>query len=126
MIRCAAGLATIACIEEDRLLENAREVGAYALERMQRMCAAHALIGDVRGLGLLLGIELVWDRLTREGAGDGAERVMYGALRRGLDFRLTMGNILMLTPPLTISKADMDHALDIVEECLAEIEIPNP
>jgi 4-aminobutyrate aminotransferase len=82
----------------------------------------HPLIGDVRGLGLFLGIELVRDRSTRERAGDEAEAVMYSALSKGLSFKLTMGNILTLTPALIISKEEMDRALDIIDECIAEIE----
>lgn len=123
-VACAARLATIACIEEDRMLENAREVGSYALERMRRMRNAHQLIGDVRGLGLLLGIELVRDRTTRERASDEAEQVMYAAMRKGLNFKVTMGNILTLTPPLTSTRGEMDHALDIVEECLVQVSAP--
>lgn len=82
----------------------------------------HPLIGDVRGLGLLMGIELVKDRVSRERAVDEAEEVMYAALSRGLSFKLTMGNILTLTPALTITAEEMDRALDIIEECLEEIE----
>ncbi len=82
----------------------------------------HPLIGDVRGLGLFLGIELVKDRGTGERAVDEAEAVMYAALSRGLSFKLTMGNILTLTPALTITRNEMDQALDIIEACLTEIE----
>ena len=83
------------------------------------MMDTHEIIGEVRGLGLLMGVELVKNRETREPARDEAERVMYDALSRGLSFKVTMGNILTLTPPLTITKAEMDRALDILEECLA-------
>jgi 4-aminobutyrate aminotransferase len=82
----------------------------------------HGLIGDVRGLGLFLGIELVKDRQTRKRAGDEAEAVMYAALSKGLSFKLTMGNILTLTPALTISKNEMNTALDIIEESITEVE----
>ena len=82
----------------------------------------HPLIGDVRGLGLFLGIELVKSRETRERASDEAESVMYAALTKGLSFKLTMGNILTLTPPLTVTRKEMDHALDIIEACIAEVE----
>ncbi len=121
-VACAAGLATIETIEEEGLLEHARSMGEYALIRMNAMKADHPLIGSVRGLGLLMGMELVKSRETMERATDEAERVMYGALSKGLSFKLTMGNILTLTPPLTISKNEMDRALDILDECLSEIE----
>ncbi len=83
----------------------------------------HPLIGDVRGLGLFLGIELVKDRQTRERASDEAEAIMYAALSRGLSFKITMGNILTLTPPLIITREEMDQALNILEESITEIEI---
>jgi 4-aminobutyrate aminotransferase len=86
------------------------------------MMADHPLIGDVRGIGLFLGMELVRDRSTRERAVDEAEAVMYAALSRGLSFKLTMGNILTLTPALIINQEEMDRALDIIDACLSEIE----
>ena len=109
-------------MEENRLAWKARELGACALERMRNMQERHPLIGDVRGLGLFLGIELVRDRETGERATDEAEAVMYGALTRGLSFKLTMGNILTLTPALTITRTEMDQALDIIEACLDDVE----
>jgi 4-aminobutyrate aminotransferase len=121
-VACAAALAAIEHIESHKLAEHARQLGQYALIRLREMKEKHPLIGDVRGLGLFLGIELVRDRSTRERAGDEAEAVMYSALSKGLSFKLTMGNILTLTPALIISKEEMDRALDIIDECIAEIE----
>jgi len=121
-VGCAAALATIDYIEKNDLAKHARELGAYALNRMQQMMADHPLIGDVRGIGLFLGMELVRDRSTRERAVDEAEAVMYAALSRGLSFKLTMGNILTLTPALIITREEMERALDIIDACLSEIE----
>jgi 4-aminobutyrate aminotransferase len=120
-VACAAALATLNYIEEKDLLKNARKVGAYALERLQAMQAKHEIIGDVRGLGLLLGMELVKDRVTKERATDEAEQVMYCALSKGLSFKLTMGNIITLSPPLTITEVEMGQALDILADCLAQV-----
>ncbi|MDO9229829.1 MAG: aspartate aminotransferase family protein [Syntrophales bacterium] len=122
-VACAAALATIRYIEENRLAEHARKLGQHALGRMREMMERHPLIGDVRGLGLFLGIELVKDRTTGERAAEEAEAVMYAALSRGLSFKLTMGNILTLTPALTITREEMDRALDIIEACLGEVEV---
>ena len=124
-VACAAALATIEYIETHNLAAHARELGQYALARMNIMMESHPMIGDVRGLGLFLGIELVKDRATRERAYDEAETVMYAALSKGLSFKLTMGNIITLTPALTIKKEEMDKALDILEECLTEVEKPS-
>ncbi len=121
-VLCAAALATIRTIQDEGLLENARVQGAYALSRMRGMMADHPLIGDVRGLGLMMGMELVTDRVTRARAVDEAEQVMYAALRRGLSFKLTMGNTIGLQPPLTITRAEMDQALEILEAALSEVE----
>jgi 4-aminobutyrate aminotransferase len=121
-VLCAAALATIGYIETHGLVEHARTLGRDALERLKDMQTRHPLIGDVRGLGLFLGIELVKDRGTRERAVDEAEAVMYAALSRGLSFKTTMGNILTLTPPLTITAAEMDRALAILEESIGEVE----
>jgi 4-aminobutyrate aminotransferase len=121
-VGCAAALATIEYIEHHNLVEHARDLGKYSLDRLQEMKGRHPMIGDVRGLGLFLGIELVKNRDTRERASDEAEAVMYAALSKGLSFKTTMGNILTLTPALTITKAEMDKALDIIEESIAEVE----
>ena len=121
-VACAAALATIECLEEENLLANAERMGHYAMNRLCDMMQQHKLIGAVRGLGLLMGIELVKDRQTKEPATEEAERVMYGTLSRGLSFKVTMGNIITLTPPLTITEQEMDKALNILDECLKEIE----
>ena len=121
-VACAAGLATLQVIEEENLVERARALGNSALERMREMARRHLLIGDVRGLGLLMGIELVRDRNTLKRASEEAEQVMYASLRRGLNFKVTMGNILTLTPALIISQAELNQALDILDDCIGEVE----
>jgi 4-aminobutyrate aminotransferase len=121
-VGCAAALATIDYIERHNLVQHARDLGRHSLERLQAMKDRHSLIGDVRGLGLFLGIELVKDRQTRERASDEAEAVMYAALSKGVSFKLTMGNIITLTPALIITKEEMDQALDIIEGCIAGVE----
>jgi 4-aminobutyrate aminotransferase len=121
-VSCAAALAAIDYIENHKLVDHARQLGQSSLKRLNAMKQQHELIGDVRGLGLFLGIELVKDRQTRNRAEDEAEAVMYAALSRGVSFKLTMGNILTLTPALTITKKEMDTALDIIEESIAEVE----
>ena len=121
-VACAAALAAINYIEKHNLVDHARRLGEYSLKRLEEMKQRHRLIGDVRGLGLFLGNELVEDRQTRERALDKAEAVMYAALSKGLSFKLAMGNILTLTPALTITQEDMDTALDIIGECIAGVE----
>ncbi|MFQ5408373.1 MAG: aspartate aminotransferase family protein [Anaerolineales bacterium] len=121
-VACAAALATLEYIERHDLAGRARQLGEHALARLRTMQAQHALIGDVRGLGLLLGVELVRDRATRERAAEEAEAILYMALDRGLNFKLTMGNVITLTPPLTITTEELDRALDIIDECLTAFD----
>jgi 4-aminobutyrate aminotransferase len=121
-VGCAAALAAINYIERHHLVAHARNLGKHSLKRLQEMKERHPLIGDVRGLGLFLGLELVKDRQTRARAADEAEAIMYAALARGLSFKLTMGNIIALTPALTITREEMDQALDIIEDCITEVE----
>jgi 4-aminobutyrate aminotransferase len=117
-----AGLTTIQIIEDEQLVESAAHIGAVGLERLREMMAQHPLIGDVRGLGCLLGAELVEDRATRAPARDAADAVLYKALTRGLNFKVTMGNVLTLTPPLIITEAQMLQALEILEQSIGEVE----
>jgi len=121
-VACAAASATIECLEEENLLANAEKMGNYAMNRLRDMMQCHKIIGAVRGLGLLMGVELVKDRQTKIPAAEEAEHVMYGALSRGLNFKVTMGNIITLTPPLTITELEMDRASDILEKCIVEVE----
>jgi len=121
-LACAAGLATLQIVEGEKLAERSRSLGAHALERMRAMARRHPLIGEVRGLGLLMGIELLPDRQRLACATDQAEQIMYRALSRGLNFKVTMGNILTLTPALTISQAELDQAFAILDDCISEVE----
>ena len=118
-VTARAALTTIEIIEEEGLVANAAKVGAAALKHMQGIMNKRAIVGDVRGVGLLLGLELVSDRAAKTPAGAAAEKVMYLALEKGLSFKTTFGNVLTLTPPLTVTQAQMDRALDIIDECLA-------
>jgi 4-aminobutyrate aminotransferase len=120
-VACAAGLVTLQVIEEEKLVQRASTLGEHALARFREIAQRRKIVGDVRGLGLLMGLELLRDAKTLERATDEAERVMYAALRRGLNFKITMGNILTLTPALTISREELDQAIDILDQSLAEV-----
>lgn len=121
-VTCRAALTTLDIIADEGLVENARRQGESALQRLQEMKARHPLIGDVRGRGLLIGVELVSDREAKTPAHDAAETVLYRALARGLSFKISLGNVLTLSPPLIISEAELNMALDILETCIAETE----
>ena len=119
-VSARAALTTIDIIEQEGLVENARRVGDHALARLRQMQQQHAVIGDVRGRGFLLGIELVTERENKTPADDLAEAVFYRCLDNGLSFKLTMGNTITLTPPLILTRAQMDSALDIIESAIAK------
>jgi len=111
-VACAAALAAIEFIEEEHLPDRAREIGEYALACLREIQARRPAIRAVRGLGLLLGVELANPVA--------AERALYRSLELGLSFKVTMGAVLTLTPPLTISREEMDQALSILDRVLAE------
>jgi len=126
-VGAAAALAAIRYIEDNSLLERVRQLGADTLSALKVLASRHALIGDVRGAGLVLGLELVKPPgLTP--ASDEADRVMYACLRRGLSFKVSGGNVLTLMPPLTISDDEMDRAIQILDAALNEVEhgAPSP
>ncbi|HWT97533.1 MAG TPA: aspartate aminotransferase family protein, partial [Terriglobales bacterium] len=121
---CAAGLAVIQVVEEQKLRENATAMGRLLLDGLQALAEAHQLIGDVRGLGLIIGIELVRDRETREPAAREAARLAYRCFELGLIviYCGIYGNVIELTPPLTITEADVDEALSVLDQALSDIE----
>ena len=124
-VTCRAALTTLDIIADEGLVENARRQGESAMQRLHEMKARHSLIGNVRGRGLLIGVELVSDREAKTPANDAAEAVLYRALARGLSFKISLGNVLTLSPPLIISEAELNMALDILEICIAETEREN-
>ncbi len=117
-VGCAAALATIDVIEREALCARAQSLGAASLERMCALKAKHPIVAAVRGIGLLLGIELARDGIP---ARREAERVMYECLERGLSFKVGQGNVLTLSPPLVIARADLDRAFDILDAALAAV-----
>lgn len=115
-----AALTTIDIIEEEGLVENTAAVGAYALDRLNALAATYPCIGDIRGRGFLMGIELVTDRATKSPDRALAEDIFYKCLERGLSFKITMGNILTWTPPLITTREQMDFAVNVLDQALSE------
>ena len=112
-----AALTTIEIIEDEGLVANAAKVGAVRAGAAARdEVEARADLATCAASGFLLGIELVTDRAAKTPAKAEAEDVMYRALEKGLSFKTTFGNVLTLTPPLTVTEAEMERALDIIDE----------
>ncbi|HTH50133.1 MAG TPA: aminotransferase class III-fold pyridoxal phosphate-dependent enzyme, partial [Candidatus Limnocylindria bacterium] len=121
-VGCAAALATLDVIRDEKLVERAADLGRRALGELQQLAQRHPLVGAVRGLGLLLGVELMHDGDPARPARDEATRVMYAALRLGLNFKLTRGNMLTLTPPMNLTDAELAQAIAILDQALTEVE----
>jgi 4-aminobutyrate aminotransferase len=111
---CAAALATLDVIETENLVENARGVGGHLRDGLKELARRFDCIGDVRGEGLMLGVDLVTDRETRERARDLAPRVLAGCFERGLYLTFFSGSVLRIAPPLILSSEEADLALDIL------------
>jgi 4-aminobutyrate aminotransferase len=123
-ISCAAALATIDLIENE-YLENAANVGEYTLDALHEIMARHPSIGDVRGIGLMIGVEFVRDRKSKAPAEELCGKVVDLAFERGLILLSCGKSVMRIAPPLSISQAEMDEGLAIFEEAvtLAEKEL---
>ncbi|HAS6166129.1 TPA: aspartate aminotransferase family protein [Vibrio vulnificus] len=120
-IGCAAALATMEAIEQDGLLDKAKADSQFMREKLLEMKAKYPVIGDVRGIGMLWGIELVTDHESKERAYDEAEAVLYQCLNNGMSFKVSQGNVIQLSPPLIITREQLTEALAIFEEAIAKV-----
>ena len=120
----AVGLAVIETIERERLIERAQELGAYLRAGLESLQQRHEVIGDIRGEGLLIGIELVKERETREPhmelGGRTTTRCMELGLSMNIKRRPERGAIWRVAPPLTITRDEIDRALTILDQALTE------
>ncbi len=119
---CAAGLAAIEVIEQEDLLARARVLGRETLGKLAALGDKHPCVGQARGLGLAMGLEIVQERHPSEPDPARAERILYSCLKQGLSFKVSGGSCLTLTPPLTLSGQDMDLALAILEQAVIDTE----
>ncbi|MGR5415810.1 aspartate aminotransferase family protein [Vibrio diabolicus] len=120
-IGCAAALATMEAIEQDGLLDKAKADSQFMREKLLEMKAKYPVIGDVRGIGMLWGIELVTDHESKARAYNEAEAVLYQCLNNGVSFKVSQGNVIQLSPPLIITREQLTEALAIFEEAIAKM-----
>jgi len=118
---CAAALASIEAIQEEGLLENAKLLEGYFLQRLDDMKSAHPIIGDVRCKGCLMGVELVRDRETKEPFDEAGEFVYKAAFRKGLAW-IPAGHILRMSPPIVMNLDVAAKCMDIIDEAIGEAE----
>ncbi len=116
-VSCAAALATIKILK-DGLMKNAEVVGAHLVDRLRGLMDKYPLIGDVRGKGLMVGVELVRDRQTKERATTERDRLVQEMFKRGVLILGAGRNALRFAPPLVITKAQVDAVVDIFEDAL--------
>lgn len=118
-IACSAALASLEVLKEERLLENATNMGAYALEQLEQLKKKHKLIKNIRGVGLMIGIELQVPE-TGKPNGEAVMEVLDECLKRGVLFYLcgNSGEVIRMIPPLTISKEQIDTGIDVLNQAL--------
>jgi 4-aminobutyrate aminotransferase len=120
-VSCAAALATIALVK-GRLMANAAAVGAHLKAGLTALMDRHRLIGDVRGRGLMVGVELVKDRITKERAQKERDAAVMAAFRRGLLILGAGRNAIRFSPPLVLTREQADTAVRLFDEALTEVE----
>lgn len=119
-VTARAALTTLDIIRDEGLTERAARLGTAAMDRLRDSIGQHPHVGDVRGRGLMFGVSILADRATNTPDPDKAERILYACLTAGLSFKLSAGNVLTLSPPLTIPESDLENALSIVETAVRE------
>lgn len=120
-LSCVAALAVIDVIREEKLLENANKQGIYALKRLTEFAQENPIVGDVRGKGLMIGLELVEDKESKKPAAEKAREVVVRSWRRGVAVVTCGISTLRLSPPLTIQRELLDSALNIIEDTIDEV-----
>jgi 4-aminobutyrate aminotransferase len=124
-VTSVAARATIEVIEEEHLLENADVVGTYFRAKLDALKEKYPVIGDVRGMGLMQGIELVKDRQTKEPAPEATNELLERARTNGLLIGKggLYGNVIRLAPMLNIAKADVDEAIRLLDKSFSEVRV---
>lgn len=120
-LACAAAAAVIETIKDERLLDNAKKQGAYALKRLAELKERSKIVGDVRGRGLMIGVELVEDKDSKKPAAKRAVQVITRAWKRGVAIVTCGVSTIRIMPPLTIKSDMLDIALEIVEDTIDEV-----
>ncbi|MDP3526946.1 MAG: aminotransferase class III-fold pyridoxal phosphate-dependent enzyme, partial [Hoeflea sp.] len=121
----AVGLTVIDVVEEERLVERARLMGEKMFAGLNALKQRYECVGDVRGRGMMAGLEIVTDRKSRTPALETGARIAAEALKRGLSMNIvklpSMGGVFRLAPPLTISEAELDQGLTIMAEAIESV-----
>ncbi|MGE5627219.1 MAG: aspartate aminotransferase family protein [Solirubrobacterales bacterium] len=122
---CQAALATIKVLEEENLVEASKVKGEYLKDKFNKLKEKYPIIGDVRGLGLNLGVDLVKDPNTKERYKEACAKICYRCYEKGLLLTFFANNVLRVQPPLVISYEEIDKAVNIIEEAIVEFNSGN-
>ena len=125
-VALAASLATLDVIEKEHLLENSHSVGSHIMKRMADWPSKLKLVGDVRGRGLMIGVEIVKDKVTKEYGNTERDRIVEMAFERGVLFLGCGPSTIRICPPLIVTKGEADIAVDVLEECIAAVGKDEP
>jgi acetylornithine/N-succinyldiaminopimelate aminotransferase len=112
-LACAAAIGVIEAVEEENLLQNAKEMGRYALQKLEELKNKHSIIDHVRGIGLMLGVQL-----TKPGA-----KIVDDCLTKGLRINCTHDTVLRFMPPMIATKEQIDKAINILDEVMSETSL---
>lgn len=121
-VSCVAANAVVDIIKEEKLLDNATKQGAYIMERLGELKEKSEIVGDVRGKGLMIGVEIVEDKKSKEPAPKKATDIMMRAWRRGISVITCGASTIRIAPPLIINRELVDAAMDIIEDATKEVE----
>ncbi|MGI9395362.1 MAG: (R)-1-hydroxy-2-aminoethylphosphonate ammonia-lyase [Boseongicola sp.] len=117
-VTARAALTTLDIIRDENLSDRSAVLGNRAVDRLHEALDRNPNVGNILGRGLMFGVEVVSDRDSRTPDPDLAEQILYSCLAEGLSFKISAGNVLTLSPPMTITEQDLDSALDIIATCI--------
>jgi len=120
-VACEASLATMRVIEKEKLRENATKQGEYVLKRLREWVRKYEIVGDVRGKGLMIGVEIIKDKKSNEKDGDAAHDIIHHAWKKGVVAIGAGENCFRIAPPLVITRDLLDAGLDALEESIKEV-----
>jgi len=121
-VACEASLATIRVIEKEKLMENATRIGDHIMKRMREVMETSDIVGDVRGKGLMIGVEIVKDKKSKARFGQGSHDIIHKAWKKGVVAIGAGENCFRIAPPLVITKDQADFGVDVLTECIKEVE----
>jgi 4-aminobutyrate aminotransferase len=120
-VACVAALTVLELIKSEHLLENSTRLGNYILRRLRELAEKYEVIGDVRGKGLMIGLEIVENSSSKKPAPVLAQKIIQKSFRRGVLLAKAGSSVVQISPPLTINKGLLDKGMQIIESTISEV-----